>query len=116
MLWGTFSLGRVLFAIQQHKVAPMRDDPLPHIPSMLHIAINEIQLVFDTMAPYGGGSSVWLAPEPLSTMLNHVLQGAISQSQGLYILGTLSSTAMHHMTKGLHAADAMLTGVLLSPL
>lgn len=115
-LWGTFSLGRVLFAIRQHKAAPTRDDPSPRIPSMLHIAIDEIQSVFDTMAPYGGGSSVRSAPEPLSTALNRALQGAISQSQGLYVLGTLSGTAARHATEVLHATDATSTGVLLSPL
>jgi hypothetical protein len=58
----------------------MRDDLLLCILSVLHITIDEIQLAFDTMAPYGGGSNMWSAPQPLLTVLNCALQGAISQS------------------------------------
>jgi hypothetical protein len=123
-LWATFKLGRVLDATQQHKAAPTRTDPSPRIPEVLHIAIDEIQTAFDMMVPYGGSRSgaqsepAAGAPrrERLSTGLNRALQGAISQTRGFFVIGTLSGTAARHAAEMLDATDAATVSVLLSPL
>jgi hypothetical protein len=123
-LWATFELGRVLDATQQHKAAPTRTDPSPRIPEVLHIAIDEIQTAFYKMVPCGGSGrgeqpkSAAGDPllEPLSTGLNRALQGAISQTRGFFVIGTLSGTAARHVVEMLDATDAATASVLLSPL
>jgi hypothetical protein len=114
-LWHTFALRSVLLAIEQHKATPTQGDPSPRIPDVLHIAIDEIQTAFSFMVPYRGGAQR-SALEPLSTGFNRALQGAISESRGLFVLGTLSGTAVRHVTEVLDPTDATTTSVLLPPL
>jgi hypothetical protein len=118
-LWDTFRLARVLDAAMQHKAAPTHADPSPRIPEVLHIAVDEIQTAFDHMVPYwggGGGDERSKRLEPLSTALNRALQGAVSQTRGFFVIGTLSGTAARHMAEVLDATDATTASVLLSPL
>jgi hypothetical protein len=122
-LWDTFTLARVLAATQQHKAAPTRANLSPHIPEVLHIAIDDIQMVCYKMVPCGEGleqsrsATAGPALEPLSTALNRALQGAISQTHGLFVIGTLSGTAARHTVEVLDTTDApTLASVLLPPL
>ena len=124
MLWTTFELDRVLDATQKHKAAPTHTDLLPCILEVLHIAIDEVQLAFDKMVPYGGsGSGVQSKPatgapplKPLSTGLNHTLQGTISQTHRFFVISTLSGMAARHMVEMLDMTDTTTASMLLLPL